>query len=195
MTVSVNGIMKCLDNCDGGCQNLLNLPTRPFILEMKCPYSGISNKEILPVQYSCPYYYLPQVLSEMKSCGSSIAMFASCSLESLAMSYIDFSEDKWDKLWNLTLELFDMEKVSLPTQVNPESLKMKEELKSVSAELNLLAVEVPTLECVDTKRYENIPNVNNPMYRFHPPYPPSYKNVADIREAIVECGSRSIETI
>ena len=195
MTVSADGLLKCLDNCDGGCKNLLNLPTGPFILEMKCPYSGISNKEILPVQYSCSYYYLPQLLSEMKSCGSSIAMFASCSPESLAMSYIDFSEEKWEKLWKLTLELFDMEKVSLPTQVNPQSLKIKEELKSVSAELNLLAVEVPTLECVDTKRYENIPNVNNPMYRFHPPYPPSYNNVADIREAILECGSRLIETI
>ena len=195
MTVSADGIMKCLDNCDGGCKNILNLPTGPFILEMKCPYSGISNKEILPVQYSCPHYYLQQVLSEMKACGSSIAMFASCSPESLAMSYIDFSDDKWDKLWNLTLELFNVEKVSLPTQVNPESIKMKEELKSVSGALQLLAVEVPTLECVDTKRYENIPNVNNPMYRFRPPYPPSNRNVADIREAIVECGSRSMETI
>ena len=195
MTVSADGLMKCLDNCDGGCKNLLNLPTGPFILEMKCPYSSISNKELLPVQYTCPYYYLPQVLSEMKSCGSSIATFASCSPESLVMNYIDFSENIWQKLWKLTLEIFDRDKVSLPTQLNPQSLKMKQELNSVSGELNLLAVEVPTLECVDTKMYEHIPNVNNPMYRFLQQYPTSSINVGEIREAIVDCGKRSIEII
>ena len=35
---------------------------------------------------------------------------------------------------------------------------------------SILAVEVPTLECIDTKSFESIEHASNPMYRFRPTY-------------------------
>ena len=35
---------------------------------------------------------------------------------------------------------------------------------------SVLAVEVPTLECIDTKSFESIEHASNPMYRFRPTY-------------------------
>ena len=59
----------------------------------------------------------------------------------------------------------------------------------------VLAVEVPTLECIDIKTFENLENVNNPMYRFRPPYPRSQYDEKEMKHKIVECCNSSIECV
>ena len=39
MIVSPDGLVKCIDHCNGNCPNLLQLPIGPMALEMKCPYN------------------------------------------------------------------------------------------------------------------------------------------------------------
>ena len=40
MIVSPDGLMKCIDHCDGNCPNVLQIAIGPMALEMKCPYTG-----------------------------------------------------------------------------------------------------------------------------------------------------------
>ena len=66
MLVSPDGSMRCVENCDGNCLNRLSVPIGTMALEIKCPFSPISNKTMMPVNYKCPHYYASQVLGEMK---------------------------------------------------------------------------------------------------------------------------------
>ena len=84
---------------------ILNVPDGKMTIEMKCPYSGITNKEILPVHYECPHYYVAQILSQMHANETTRCMFLSCSPESVTMSYLDFSEEMWKELWEKATNL------------------------------------------------------------------------------------------
>ena len=180
MTVSSDGILKCVEHCDGACINLLNVPDRKMTIEMKCPYSGIINKEILPVHYECPHYYVCQVLSQMHANGAERCMFLSCSPESVTMSYLDFSEEIWNELWTAAKSIYDKPNPVMPTTANKDSSQLTEKIKDYVATHSVLAVEVPTLECIDTKTYEEMENTNNPMYRFRMRYPNKCNPAIDI---------------
>ena len=195
MMVSPDGIVRCIDFCDGNCKNLLQLPIGPMAMEIKCPFSGITNKEIMPVHYKIPSHYVCQVLSEMVSLSAEKCMFASCSPESLTMCYVDFSEELWDKLWTMCQNLYDCPNPKMPDHLNPENANIKKLLDDFVSENCVLAVEVPTLECIDIKTFENLENVNNPMYRFRPPYPRSQYDEKEMKHKIVECCKSSIECV
>ena len=65
MLVSPDGCMRCVENCNGNCINILGVPIGTMAPEIKCPFSPIENKMLMPVNYECPHYYAAQVLSEM----------------------------------------------------------------------------------------------------------------------------------
>ena len=100
---------------------MLELPTGPMALEMKCPYTPIHNKEMLPVHYKCPDYYICQVMSEMKATNSNICIFASCSPESVVMSYIDFSDNLWTDIWKLAMDFYNSEAPKMPDRLSSDS--------------------------------------------------------------------------
>ena len=176
MIVSPDGLVKCVSHCDGNCRNLLQTPIGPMALEMKCPYNPIHNKEMLTVQYKCPDYYICQVMSEMKSTNCNTCIFASCSPESVVMSYIDFSETLWTEIWNLSMKLYNSPNPKMPDRLSTDSQDLKKSIHAFAMDNSILAVEVPTVECLDTKTFESIENSNNPLYRFRPTYQESQYN-------------------
>ena len=119
MLVSPDGCMRCVENCNGNCINRLGVPIGTMALEIKCPFSPIGNKMLMPVNYECPHYYAAQVLAEMEVLNGMRTMLVSCSLESLTMCYIDWNHDVWQRIWQLVLDFFDMHNASMPNQVNP----------------------------------------------------------------------------
>ena len=166
MVISPDGLLHCVEHCDRKCENALHLPIGLIAVEMKCPYSPIHNKEMLLVQYMCLYYNVYQVMSEIKVLSAPISIILSCSLESLTMCYMDFSDELWAQMWNLVLELYDNEKPQIQQHLQKNTSDLKERLKEFAIEKLIIAIEVPTLECIDTKTYENMENEHNPMYRF-----------------------------
>ena len=66
MLISPDGSMHCIENCNGNCLNRLGVPIGPMALEIKCPFTPLPNKMLMPVTYECPHYYASQVLSEMR---------------------------------------------------------------------------------------------------------------------------------
>ena len=102
-----------MGDCDGNCVNRLGVPDGNMALEIKCPFSPIENKMLLPVTYSCPHYYAAQVLSEIKVLNAHRSMVVSCLPETLTMSYLDWSPNMWDRLWRLALEFYDNENPSM----------------------------------------------------------------------------------
>ena len=98
MEVSPDGVIKCVRNCPN-CKNLMQVPVGTMALELKCPYTPITDKKLLPVQYQPPHYYCCQLLSQMTATGTNVMLFGSCSLESMAISFVDKCDDTWKPLW------------------------------------------------------------------------------------------------
>ena len=131
MLVSPNGCIRCVEDCDRNYVNRLGVPIGTMALEIKCPFSLIHNKMLVPVKYECPHYYAPQVLSEIKVLYGVRSMVVSCSLESLTMCYLDWTPDLWLKLWQLSLDFYDLEHPTMPNQVHPQSRDFRTILKDL----------------------------------------------------------------
>ena len=187
MIVSLDGFLRCIDDCRGDCVNRLALPTGNIALEIKCPFSPIDNKLLLPVNYSCPHYYASQVLSEMKVLDSMHSMVVSCSPQSLTMSYLDWDDDMWKKLWELALHCYNHENPTIPVQLSAESKNLHQVIKDFVEQQSVVALEVPALECIDSKAYEKFTNEDNPIYRYRDKYPALNVDVEEVREHVLNC--------
>ena len=133
----------------------------------------------MPVNYECPHSYTAQVLAEMRVLDGLQTMVVSCSQESLTMCYLDWNNDVWEKLWCLALEFFDMHNAAIPTQLHPQMQDLHTLLKDFVHDNSFIAVEVPTLECVDTKAQENVRLPHREFYRYREEYPHLHINVDD----------------
>ena len=192
MLVSLDGSMRCVEDCNGNCVNRLGVPIGTMALEIKCPFSAIANKMLMPVNYECPHYYASQVLGEMKVLDGLRTMVVSCSLESLTMCYIDWNMELWQKLWQLALEFYDVQNPSLPTQVHPQLRDLRSLLKEFVHANSVIAVEVPTLECIDSKAYEKFKSDHSEFYRYRDKYPRLNVDVDEVRECVLNCCEASL---
>ena len=180
MLVSPDGSMRCIQNCGGNCVNRLGVPFGTMALEIKCPFTPIMNKMMMPINYQCPHYYAAQVLAEMRVLDGFQTMVVSCSPESLTMCYLDWNNNVWQKLWHLALEFFDMHNAGIPTQLRPQTRDLYTLLKDFVHENSVIAMEVPTLECVDTKAQENVRLPHSQFYRYREEYPHLHVNVDEV---------------
>ena len=148
MAVSPDGVVMCTRNC-ANCRNPLQTPFGKMPLEIKCPYTPILDKKILPVQYVPPHYYGCQLLSEMIATDSTILIFASYSMESIAISYVDFCADMWRKLWGLAREIYADATISKPTVLHGQSAELKEDLKQYCEKNSRFVAELPVVTGID----------------------------------------------
>ena len=120
LEVSPDGVIKCIQNC-GNCRNLMQVPVGTMCLELKCPYTSIHDKKLLPVQYNPPQYYCCQLLSQMTATNTNVMVFDSCSPESMAISFVDYCKQTWRPLWGLARELYADSSLTKPTTLHGES--------------------------------------------------------------------------
>ena len=126
-------------------------------IEIKCPFTPIENKTLLPVSYILPTYNACQVLTHMKSTNTDVLLFASCSKESVAVSFVDFQENVWKHIYDYCNDLYGDFKPTKPTEMQPLSSELKEILKAYSKNNSILIAEVPIISTVDDKKFENNP--------------------------------------
>ena len=105
LEVSPDGVIKCIANCVNY-TNHMGIPLGTMALELKCPYTPIKNKTLLPVQYHPCQYYFCQLLSQMTATEMNVMIFGSWSLESMAISFVDKCDKTWKPLWGLGQELY-----------------------------------------------------------------------------------------
>ena len=103
--VSPDGIIKCTKTCTK-CNNHMQIPVGTMPLELKCPYTPIHNKTLLPVHYQPPQYYCCQLLSQLTATSTNVMVFGSWSPESMAISFVDKCDSTWTPLWGLARELY-----------------------------------------------------------------------------------------
>ena len=141
---SPDGLVVCNRQCKGQhCRNILEYPCGKLSVEIKCPYSPLSNRTLLPVSYSLPSYYACQVLTHMKATDTNVLLFASCSKESVAVSFVDFQAMMWQSLYNYADELYGENNPTKPSEIQPMSLELKESIKEYSQRKSILIAEVP----------------------------------------------------
>ena len=179
MLISPDGSMRCVQDCGSNCVNRLGY-LGTMALEIKCSFMPIINKMMMPINYECLHYYAAQVLTEMTVLDGFRTMVVSCSPESLTMCYLDWNNDVWQKLWHLALEFFDMHNAAIPTQLHQQMRDLCKLLKDFIHDNSVIAVEVPTLECVDTKAQENVRLPHSQFYRYREEYPHLHINVDEV---------------
>ena len=85
----------------------------------------------------------------MVATDSTILIFASCSTESIAISYVDFCSDMWRKLWGLAREIYADATISKPTVLHGQSVELKEDLKQYCEKNSRFVAELPVVTGID----------------------------------------------
>ena len=114
-------------------------------LELKCPYSPIQNKTMLPVHYQPPQYYCCQLLSQLTATSTNVMVFESWSPELMAISFVDKCDRTWTPLWGLARELYAERNLTKPTTLHGQSTSLQPTLKDFSDHNSIFAAELPVL--------------------------------------------------
>ena len=163
-------------------------------MEVKCPFTPLTTPTLLPVSYKLPHYNACQVLTHMKAIGCKCLLFASCSLESLSVSLVDFEDSTWGRMFNFAKEMFADPEVMKPLEIQPKSINIKDEVKKFAESNSLLVAEVPTLVTFDDESLSTspMPQENNKMYRHRKKLRTSTCDWTNINEFIVDLCERNI---
>ena len=163
MEVSPDGVIKCIRNC-GNCSNHMQVPVGTMCVEFKCPYTPINDKKLLPVQYAPPQYNCCQLLSQMNATNTDVMLFASCSPESMAISYVDNCDITWKSLWNLARECYADLTVTKPSTLHGQVPLLKEDLKEFASKKSTFVLEIPVLTGVDRNVEQQ--HSQNSLYKY-----------------------------
>ena len=98
--VSSDGILKPVHGTEVGGQSL-------YTVEIKCPYP---NRNVLPVHYKLPKYYVCQLLAEMAAHGTSAGIYVSYSMESMTVCKVQFDTELWEMILQEVEVLYGGEK-------------------------------------------------------------------------------------
>ena len=79
-----------------------------YIVEIKCPYP---NKNVLPVHYKPPKYYICQLLAEMAAHETNVGLYVSYSKQSMTVCKVSFDEELWQMIMKEVEYLYGGEKV------------------------------------------------------------------------------------
>ena len=181
MEVSPDGIIKCANNC-ANCQNHLAFPVGTMPFKIKCPYTPINDKKLLPVQYHPPQYNCCQLLSQMVATKSETLLFASCSPESMVISLLEFSQTMWQSVWSLAQELYANASITKPMTLHGETTKMKEELKEYCEKSSTLVAELPVVNGMDANMEQR--TSSNNCYKSVDKISSEYLDAAEINQEI-----------
>ena len=91
----------------------------------------------------------------MKATHTNVLLFASCSKESVAVSFVDFQPMMWQSLYNYADELYGENNPTKPSEIQPMSLELKESIKEYSQRNSILIAEVPLVNTIDNKMLQN----------------------------------------
>ena len=195
---SPDGLIVCCSDCKGAtCRNPLELPCGKLSVEIKCPYTPISNKTLLPVSYSLPYYYAYQVLTHMRVTDTDVLLFASASEESVTISFVDFSQNLWHELFKFSTELYREQNCTKLTELQPSSTELHSHLKDYSKSNSILIAEVPLTHTIDDERLKYLAMNEEDLKCFWKRNATtlSYINWEDINNDIVELCDESVNLL
>ena len=193
MIVSPDGLISCMANCDR-CQDRIHFPTVKLGVEIKCPFTPISNKKILPVHYHPPYYNCCQILSQQIAMETAMSLFVSCSTESVAVMLIDHKNTTWQKAFQLACKLYNVPNPSRPSVLDIQVPELKQLLKDYCEDVELVA-ELPIVHGHDSG-HNLIDPMSDKVYRRvqQRDLPAeSIFRIEDINNKIVELCTRSIQ--
>ena len=158
LEVSADGILQCSLGQES-CPNYHIHSDRKIVVEIKSPTPQENVTET--IFYEIPNRYVPQVQSEMKAYGCLESWLLCSTAISASVIVVQFDEDLWKCLWDLTVQLYAPEKPNIPTKLHESVKELKLEVASSKNRTTKLLCEVPTV----TGEYGNItvdPNFSSP---------------------------------
>ena len=193
LEVSPDGVIKCVQNC-ANCTNLMEVPLGTMCLKLKCPYTPIHDKKLLPVQYNAPQYYCCQLLSQMRATNTDIMVFSSCSPDSMAISFVDNCKETWRSLRGLARELYADLSLTKPTTLHGESTALRPALKAFSEHKSTFVAELPVLTGANNNVESRYLPPDN-LYQFVDSISNEYLDGDDVNKEIFDLSQESYKLI
>ena len=157
-------------------------------LELKCPYTPITEKKLLPVSYYPPQYNGCQLMCELVATGSKLSWLGSCSKESLALSFIKLDATKWQQLFELAQELYGVKETCKPTSVHDAVCYLREDIKEFVMSNCQFVAEVPTVNCFDDNSMDMTAMPGSKFFQMrqrYPQLPAVCDNIEKINDSII----------
>ena len=182
-----------IKNCPN-CSNLMDIPCGTMALELKCPYTPIHDKKLLPVHYQPPQYYCCQLLSQMTVTNSHVIVFGSCSPESMAISFVDKCNNTWKPLWDLSRELYADGNLTKPTTLHGKSTALCPTLKEFSDKKSTFVAEILVLTGCNNALETRYLGPDN-LYQFVDSISSEYVDGEEVNKEIFELCQESYKLI
>ena len=135
-----------------------SLPLSFMAIEIKCPFPG---RYKCPVQYSLPYYYVTQVLSEMASMDVKFLLFCSWSTESMAVHLVEHDPVLWDDLLTEAHNIYGQSSIPLPTKMSSTAKDLLVRIKAFAETNSSLLCEVPAQEVGRCDKHDILEDIEN----------------------------------
>ena len=90
---------------DGSCMDNVTHDTE-MAIEIKCPFPPSPGSYKVPVFYTIPKFYVPQILSEMYALGAEELLFVCYSSESTTFMKATFCQKLWDSMSSEIVSVF-----------------------------------------------------------------------------------------
>ena len=143
---------------DGSCRESVNT-TSEFAVECKCPMPG--KVFTTPVFYSCPKYYVPQILAEMKALNSKQLLFVCYTQESTTVHKVEFCEELWQLLVDETESIYGKNH-SRPKKKSASVVVIGDMIKTFVKEKVHFVAEVNSVKAVDCNNNQLSPGQSSP---------------------------------
>ena len=138
---------------------------RRIVIEIKSPTPQENVAETL--FYEVPNRYYPQLQSELKAYNCTELWLLCSTAISATVIVVLFDEHIWNRIWDLTCALYQLDNPNIPTQLHADVKQLKIDISARKQQCLRFLCEVPTV----TGEYGNItvdPNFSSP----YSPTPP-----------------------
>lgn len=142
--VSPDGLITSLFNTDE-CESGMHGLDKDVVIELKSPYPD--GKKKMPVHYSVPKYYVPQLILEMKVVDLDLGLYASCSKQSMVVIIVHFDEELFDMIWAQIKKMFDKTDLKMLTKLCSENKEISNKIEQFIKNNCKVICEVPVLRC------------------------------------------------
>ncbi len=142
--------------------NAQSLPLLLLAVEIKCPFPS---KYKCPVQYSLPYYYVTQVLSEMASMDVKFLLFCSWSTESMAVHLVEHDPNLWEYLLTEAYNIYGCSSIPLPTKMSSAAKGLLKGIHDFASANTSLLCEVPAQGYGRCEKHDILEDIKNVTMR------------------------------
>lgn len=114
-------------------------------VEVKSIHSAIENLTLTPVLYSPRKSHVPQTCAQMQIWDTEASLYATASLDTVSIIFMQHSSDLWNRLWELCKEYYDDNHLAVPNYISDLTPECRQLVDNFIQENSLFFCEIPLI--------------------------------------------------